>query len=404
MGSGKSCATITYMNEHRENKYIYITPYLDEARRIKNACPKLRFVEPSDQLSEFHYKKTEHTAFLIREGRNITTTHQAFKNYSHEMLDQIREFGYMLFIDENVDMLESFDCHPDDISSALELGLIELNNGAYTITDKEYRGNYFRPLMSVMQTKGLMRVDDDGSALFFWVLPPDLITSFREVVVLTYLFRGQSLHHMFGANNIEYEYIGVCRCEDGKYRFCDKPGMIPEYVSHLPDKIRLLDNYKMNSIGDRNTALSMNWYSSDKGNVTQLRRNVANYFTNIWRDVSASHRMCGTYKGAEAKLKGLGYSKSFVQFNARATNEYRGRYILAYAVNLYMNVGDKLFYKSRGIEPSDDMYALSTMVQWIWRSAIRDGNDVYLYLPSKRMRSILTDWIDTVSKGGTMIA
>jgi len=341
---------------------------------------------------------------LIREGKNIATTHQAFKNYSHEMLEQISEFGYMLFIDENVDMLESFDCHPDDIASALELGLIELNNGVYSISDREYRGNYFRPLMSVMQTKGLMRVDDDGSTLFFWVLPPDLITSFHEVVVLTYLFDGQSLHHMFGANNIQYERIGVEKCCDGKYRFCDKSGTMPEYVSRLSEKIRLLDNYKMNSIGDRTTALSMNWYSADKSDVSQLRKNVANYFTNIWRDVPASRRMCGTYKGSEAKLKGLGYTKSFVQFNARATNEYRGRDILVYAVNLYMNVSDKLFYKSRGVEPNDDMYALSTMVQWIWRSAIRDGNDINLYIPSRRMRTLLTGWIDIVSKGGTMVA
>ena len=404
MGSGKSCATITYMNEHPDKRFIYITPYLDEAKRIKDACPELHFVEPSDRLSEFHFKKSEHTEALIREGRNITTTHQAFKNYSPDMLCQIREFGYMLFIDESVDMLESFDCHPDDMKAAIDAGIVNLNNGVYTLADIDYRGNIFRPIISIMQTKGLMRIDDDGDTMFFWVLPPDLITSFREVIVLTYLFPGQSMHHMFGANGIRYEYIGVKHCTDGKYRFCDGTGTTPEYVSRLHEKICIIDHDNMNSVGDRKTALSMAWYASERGSVDQLRKNIGNYFTNIWRSVPSSHRMCGTYKNAEAKLKGVGYSKSFVQFNARATNEYRGRYILAYAVNLYMNVGDKLFYKSRGIEPSDDMYALSTMVQWIWRSAIRDGNDVYLYLPSKRMRGILTDWIDTVSKGGTMIA
>lgn len=34
MGSGKSSAAITYMNEHPDDKFIYITPYLNEVKRI----------------------------------------------------------------------------------------------------------------------------------------------------------------------------------------------------------------------------------------------------------------------------------------------------------------------------------------------------------------------------------
>ena len=46
-----------------------------------------------------------------------------------------------------------------------------------------------------------------------------------------------------------------------------------------------------------------------------------------------------------------------------------------------------------------DGYALSEMLQWIWRSAIRDGKEINLYIPSKRMRTLLTDWIDETSQG-----
>jgi hypothetical protein len=44
------------------------------------------------------------------------------------------------------------------------------------------------------------------------------------------------------------------------------------------------------------------------------------------------------------------------------------------------------------------------MIQWIWRSAIRDGEEVYLYIPSKRMRTLLTDWMDNISKGVSAVA
>ena len=36
MGTGKTEAAITYMNEHRGKKFIYITPYLGESNRIKD--------------------------------------------------------------------------------------------------------------------------------------------------------------------------------------------------------------------------------------------------------------------------------------------------------------------------------------------------------------------------------
>lgn len=94
MGSGKTEAAITYMNEHPERRFIYITPYLTEAARIRKGCPELHFVEPSNKLSEYKFKKTLHTAALIEEGRNITTTHAAFKNYTKETLAKIKELGY----------------------------------------------------------------------------------------------------------------------------------------------------------------------------------------------------------------------------------------------------------------------------------------------------------------------
>ena len=33
------------------------------------------------------------------------------------------------------------------------------------------------------------------------------------------------------------------------------------------------------------------------------------------------------------------------------------------------------------------------MIQWIWRSAIRDGKEVWVYVPSRRMRDLLRQWL-----------
>jgi len=50
------------------------------------------------------------------------------------------------------------------------------------------------------------------------------------------------------------------------------------------------------------------------------------------------------------------------------------------------------------VDVREDEAALSTMVQWIWRSAIRDGEEVWIYIPSKRMRSLLIAWIRDVER------
>lgn len=401
MGQGKSSAAITYMNEHPDNKFIYITPYLDEAARIRESCPALRFVEPSNKIPDCSFKKSLHTAVLIKEGRNIATTHQAFKNYTQEMLDDIYNQGYTLVIDENVDVLESFSFCPGDLQMAIDAGYVIEKDGGYILTGKEYTGRALSSLFALLHSRKLIRIKEkDDNCLYYWRLPPDLITSFKEVFILTYLFEGQSLHHLLEIYKIPYCYISIDRSEDGVYRFTDGEGYIPEYVPELKNKIHILDNEKMNYLGRNKTSLSMAWFDRGGDGVEQLKKNIRNCFNNIWKDVPSSRRLWGAYAGVYGKMRGGGYARVFLPFNTKATNAYRDRDHLVYIANCFMNVGEKLFYQSHGIKVDEDIYALSILVQWIWRSAIRDGKDIYIYIPSKRMRTLLINWMESLSKGG----
>lgn len=402
MGTGKSSAAITYLNEHKDEKFIYITPYLSEATRIKKGCPALRFVEPSEKLKQYHFRKFEHTAALIKEGRNITTTHQAFKRYTQETLDDIRNQGYTLIIDENVDVLEAFDFHQDDLQLAIDAGYIQEVDGVYSLKKEEYHGKALKELFSLLKSRELIKMTDkDNNSLFYWALPPELLTSFKDVFILTYLFQGQSLYYFMNMYDIPYEYIGIEKTEDG-YRFGDYPGYTPEYVSNLKDMLHILQKDKLNSIGDDYHALSKSWYEKGDG-VEQLKNHVYNFFNNLNGDIPANKKLWGVYNDGFSIIRGKGYTKSFLTFNAKATNEYRDRVCLAYLPNTFMNVNEKKFYQMRGLRVNEDVYALSIMVQWIWRSAIRDGGEVYLYIPSRRMRNLLIDWIEITSNGGNII-
>lgn len=400
MGTGKSSAAITYMNEHPNDRFIYITPYLEEAARIKQHCPRTHFIEPNNKIPEYGNTKLGHTAALIKEGRNISTTHQAFKSYNAEMLGDIRRQGYTLIIDESVDVLERFDIDAADLQLALDAGYIKEENGVFSIVKDDYNGKALGELYYMMKSRELVKIQDKNNTLFYWIFPPELISSFKDVFVLTYLFDGQSIHHFLEIYHIPYEFVGVSRGEDGTFRFCEYPGYTPEYVTHLSDMIHILDNDKLNAIGNDYYALSMSWLEKNKDGVEQLKRNIQNCYKNIWGDVPIDKRLWGSFNSAKNRLKGKGYTNAHLIFNTKATNKYRGTSHLVYVVNIFMNVDEKKFYHLHGIEVDDDRYALSIMIQWIWRSCIRDGGEIYIYIPSSRMRALLVDWIRSLSEGG----
>lgn len=400
MGSGKSWSAIRYMNDHKDDKFIYITPYLDEARRIREGCPDLDFVEPSNKLSAYGYKKMLHTAALIEEGRNLTTTHQAFKRYAPETLDNIRKHGYTLIIDESVDTLEKFDFSTGDLEMLERGGYIVLEGDTYRRTDVEYHGELLKDVFAMLESRGIVRTRDNNmSSLYFWALPEELFASFKDVFILTYLFEGQNLSRFLQIYNIPYTSIGVKKTDDG-YCFVDGPGDVPSYVSDLRNHVHIEEVKKLNEIGKDRTALSINWFKRNPEKTRQLKNNIGNFYKNIWAGVPKENRLWGTFQDMYGPLRGGGYSNSFLVFNTKATNAYRHCDHLVYAANIYMNVGEKLYYRGFGIEADEDLYALGVMVQWIWRSAIRDGKDIWLYIPSKRMRTLLTDWMDKLAAAG----
>ena len=161
------------------------------------------------------------------------------------------------------------------------------------------------------------------------------------------------------------------------------------------DLISVLDNQKMNAIGDDTYALSKTWYMKNKDEYDRLKKNTYNFFKNIMKSKTC-YNVWTTFKCYKAKIAGRGYTKGFIPLNARATNKYRDTYCAAYLVNIYLNPGVKNFFTQQGIDVDEDGYALSELLQWLWRTRIRSGESVTVYIPSKRMRNLLINWINEI--------
>jgi hypothetical protein len=126
----------------------------------------------------------------------------------------------------------------------------------------------------------------------------------------------------------------------------------------------------------------------------QLKDNLYNFFRNKAKTKS-SYNLWTTFNDFEKDLAGKGYAKGFLVHTMRATNAYKDRVSVAYMINKYFDPTIKNFFISKGITVNEDMYALSELLQFLFRSAIREGNPITLYIPSRRMRELLIGWMNT---------
>ena len=406
MGSGKTSAIINYINEHPEKKFLYLSPFRNEATRISISCPGARFVEPSDRIWEYHNSKAIHSCALMCQGRSIASTHKALQYYMPDAFDVLKEQGYTVIVDEAPSVLsQDKTIKKDDIDVMVRAGIAcEVASKEYRATDIEYAGSKLNDLYRTFQSRDLVYTSADESlgrrsSPWFWMLSPLLFQKVDEVIILTYLFDRQEIKLFMDMNGIEYQNIGIKRDGD-RYEFSETEFYVPDYVKNIPNIIHIEEGSAINRIGKDKHALSMSWYNSGKNDYGQMKNNLQNFF-NHKTPGDRRDRMTGFFKEGWGKISGAGYKKSRVSFNACSTNEYKDRFILAYPVNLFANRNLVTFYSTRGYQFDDDGYALTTMIQWIWRSAIRDGHEVWLYLPSKRMRGLLCDWMEEVSAQGS---
>lgn len=392
-GSGKTSAIINMINEDKSNnKYIYITPYLSEVDRIKKSCSNKRFFEPKitgkGENKSFNFNK------LILNGKNIVSTHALFQKCNQDTISLIKSNDYILILDEVFNVVEQLNISKDDIEMLFGQNMIRENNGYIEWLDEDYNGE-FNYLKYLAKNKSLIIWKD---TILIWMFPVEIFKAFNDAYILTYLFEGQEQCYYYKMNGIEYEYYYaieennkyVIKSYDYNYKSIDK-----QIKNNLKEKIHIITDDKLNSIGDSLYSLSHTWFKDDKNKeyIKQLKLNLKNIFNNKIK-CKTNEILWTTFKDQKDKLKGKGYTKSFLSCNSRATNEYSDRFNIAYCLNVFNNPFIYNFFKSHNISINQDSYALSELIQFIFRSSIRRNKNINLYIPSNRMRNLLINWLN----------
>ena len=390
MGRGKTSAAIRYMNQNRKDrKFLFVTPYLSEVQRICGYCD---FEEPEGDVGT----KSANLKLKMRMKRNLAMTHSLFYLMDLETLDIARENNYSLIIDESVNVVDKIPTSAKDFRIILDTLTTEDSMGRLMWKDPEYEGR-FDDYKALADHGNLFHLD---SALLN-ITNPDLFTVFDEVIMMTYLFEGQTQKAYLDYFGIPYRIVGVEQDEFG-YRFSDHLDCPPPI--DLSGLIHIVNRRKMNDPFYGRNTLSKNWYEDRREShkdVVTLRRCLNNFFSSITK-TDAAHRIWTCFKDDKKKITGpqCKYSSSFLPMNIRATNEYREATAVAYLVNRFLDPNIKKFFSSRGIVIDEDQFALSEMIQFIWRSAIRDNQPITVYIPSERMRNLLICWMNSISQEG----
>lgn len=396
MGSGKSTWAINHINQNPDKKFLCIVPLLSECERFKEKTD-IDIIDPEKWGS-----KWKNFRWLVENDKNIVTTHSLIKMMDLDMLELLKSKNYVLMIDECLDVLDTYKISKDDLKIIFNEKLVSLDEDGFLVWNEErkpYKGVYgdIKRLCSFKSLMGFKKENSDELArVIMWNFPVDFFKCFDESYIFTYLWEGSIQKSYFEIHGIKYE----------KYMLDYDRQLIPhckeiEYEKrrNVADLINIYDG-KFNKIGmkiGKSNPLSKSWYEDkrkkNRSIFSQLKNNTENYFRTVTKTKSIDN-MYTVFKPYCKYVKGKGFANGFVSCNARGTNEFKNKKSLAYLINFFMSPDIKQFVEHYHIEFDDNLFSLSALLQWIWRSQIRDGNPIDLYIPSERMRELLKIWIN----------
>jgi hypothetical protein len=420
-GTGKSTRMINKINNSdKDQRFIVVTPFLAECHRyagtVKDEDSGDKQLPLKDTQGNIVYDgtgcsasgrrfehpvsgyrtKVEHIAKLVHEGKDIVTTHAALKLFTPETVKDVKDAGYTLVIDEELECIRPHPCKMHRRKMLLgsgavyedTLGLLRWNEDYDTSDDtKDVDSSGFSwdmQIKALCDNGSLVLIADEkgNRDLFMWEYPIEFIKAFDKVEVLTYLFKGSVFEKYLDFYGIQHEtQIGI------------------QLPSNVFDLINIVDNPKMNRVGEREQALSVTsqkTYTKDSAVAKVVRANLNNFFRNSTYGKSGTDDRLWTCLGeAFSVFKGAGYTKCHIAHNTKAVNDYMNTSQLAYVFNANLHPEPYKYLLKRGDQfaPDLDRYALSELLQWVYRSRVRNDEPINLYVPSSRMRGLLEGWM-----------
>ena len=405
MGAGKTTGMIRWMvANHQTQKFIYVSPLLSEVEKggridLATENTPLKFTFPTTEDND---TKSEHLLELLTQGLNIACTHSLYLNMTDKHFDEISNKGYTVIIDEEIGVIEGYqDFSESDLDFMLNMGCIgkqETDGMLLWIKDEpsidERTNKYYRFKRHIQN--GLVYSTKRSKQMMVTQLPIKLITSAKRVVIMTYMFEGNILSAFLKLKGIKY-----------------KPFTEVELNHPSKEQLRSLINIvqpkdkKYEAI--EKMTLSNTWWETkatqqDVGLISKYISLCARRCGATAKDVLYTfpkNRKYGTISKKAHKVKPANLISEkdgnvvWLASSTRATNKYAHKWCLIHCYNRYPNQQVNSYFQDYGQTVDSDVFATSEMLQWIWRSRIRNNQEIHIAIASKRMKKLFLDWLYT---------
>jgi len=419
MGTGKSTWAINEINNTEDKRMIVVLPYKSEIERYVSELDSESLTVVG--LFEDQEGETKTARFIeaLKYADCIVITHKLFEDHiSREVLQLIKDGQWSLTIDETITVFEH-QGHVDsiDIKGFTDDGIVtirEINEGVSKLElvpskfDKYMewdRTPVKRKIIKRLRTRDFLIIKSKKGkerGFYSFSMSPVWFEAFNDVTLMTYLFKGSDMSYWLNIQGFTVEHLELIRDGDG-HRLVNHSG---QYSGQQFKDLITLDHpqgrgkHYGNGKNDLSST-SMRNLRVDGIPMVQMKNQLRGFISR--HEIQPEDFMFTVKKENNNKFidRGRKLHASYVGLQnweattARGTNKWENKTAIYYCTNIFQFPAVASIIEEHGYDYEMTHYSLSTMVQFIWRSAIRKGEKIILFIQSKRMRLLFEEWLNS---------
>jgi len=384
-------------------KWMIVVPLLSEVDRFKAALLDLDLFDPQP----IEGRKLHHLKTLVSAGRNIVCTHHLFSLLDAAIYADLKAQNYVLVIDEVLDAVDVFTgLSRDDRAMLFDKGHVSVDPATKRLIwnhNIPYRGKH-EDIRGLCDTGSLVMVNE---TVLLWEFPSHFLHCFKEIWLATYQLFGSPFYSYLIAEGF---HLNMKTVSPGGVLVDWLEGSDEAHLkARLRELIKLHEEPKANAIGEQKPGqnpLSASWFKRQPDSVlAKLSASTKHFFKEV-AQTPAHLNGWTVWKDFRNRVKGERFSRNsstpdksygFIPSNAKASNDWRRVESVAYLCNAFYHPTIRAYFEDRGVPVYEDLFALNQMLQWMWRSAIREGKPIHAFVPSERMRGLLKRWLNAAS-------
>ena len=398
-GFGKTSSLLSVINQRPDLKFLVVVNTLDEVDRILTGVSQGHMFAPKEAI-EANVNKGEQLEAMLVAKKSVVITHKLY-----ERAGRLADVGlledYSVIIDEVPNTIKVLQTvKPKSMEEIyLNKGFLEMSPTAeLRVTQKwvDGYGDFSDTLRSNIYNASLGRgLFYDGKGNLISSIPVSLFDSVGSMTVLTFLSSGSFLTKFLEQNKVKYETKIVPSALQKFKDSARKLLKIEDFpaLEKVPYSYSKQITYTVSSKPARTTATALKNLKQRQLADIDPCNILVTCVKGVWYKRSRRDDIDVTKPGAFAKDSRLFSKVSWIPNTTRGTNKFSHCTHLIY---LYEQNTNPVLMNWMKVNDTEfrNQYAVTEMIQLIWRTQIRNGLPVTVYMPSKRMRSILVNWLN----------